>query len=169
MSNFSPPLVLGDKEFCYDLAQYLRDRLNERYQEERDKNTSLPDIIVVKNIRNFDDINIPLSEFPLLKVYRTSESYRPGTLYTTCRAAITYSVTYPDLKTLPDLMYWMSKQINFLIHEYNKSRKQLLPSKIQNQNYSAQYSLMANDLSQAVYPFLRFDIGFEDLYQNENF
>lgn len=169
MSNHNPPLILGKKEFCYDLAVFLRDRINERYAYERTLNPDLPDIVVVKNIRNFDDINIPLSEFPLLKVYRTTDTFKGGTLLDNARAAITYSVSYPNLETLPDLLYWMGKQINFLMHEYNKSHKHLFPTKIFNQTYTAQYALMANDLSQSVYPFLRFDIGFEDLYQNEDF
>jgi hypothetical protein len=63
-------------------------------------------------------------------------------------------------------MYWVGKQLNYLLQEYSQTTKDLLPPAANQQNYAANYMLTANELTNTIYPFLRFDIGFQDLYQN---
>jgi hypothetical protein len=161
-------LILGEKEYCYKLGSFLTDELNQAYERLRLRRpTELPKSIVVKTFRNFDDVNVPLSEFPLLKVYRSSEMFRPGTSFRDVTGTITYSVSYPDLRTLPDLLYWVSYKLHYLMEKYDLTVNEGLPQRDIQQNHNTQYLLTANELSQPIYPFLRFSFQFPDYYSQE--
>lgn len=155
-------LILGQTERCLKLASYLRDYLNQSYSNQVLVNTDLPEGIVVRSIRNYDDPHVPLSEFPLLKVYRNQDQFDRGGLSRNTSATITYSVSYPNLEELPDLLYWASYVVNKGLIQYNYETQHLeLPSP----NIS-QYLLTVNEITQAVYPFLRFQIRFLDQCMN---
>lgn len=157
-------LILGSSEYCLKLANYLRDYLNKSYAEQVLVNTELPSSIVVRSIRNYDDPHVPLSEFPLLKVYRNQDQFDRNGLSRNVNATITYSVSYPNLDELPDLLYWASYVINKALVQFNYEHQLLeLPSP----NIS-QYMLTVNEVTQAVYPFLRFQIRFLDQCMNFN-
>jgi hypothetical protein len=153
--------ILGNQEYCSKLAKYLADYLNQSYANEVTKNTELPSGIIVRSTRNWDDPSVPLSQFPLLKVYRNSDTFDRGGLSRDTTATITYSVSYPNLETLPDLLYWASYVINKGLIRYQYTNKSLIdfPSEQSNQ---AQYLLTVSESSNAVYPFLRFQIRFLD-------
>jgi hypothetical protein len=156
--------LLGENEYCRKLSEYLRDYINQKYKEKQEKNPSLPSGLIVRNTRNYDAVNVPLSEFPLLKVYRLRDKFkRAGTTTDPTDAAITYSVAYPDLDKLPDLLYWIGKQINLGLHSYQRSNNDLLPPAQDNRDYTVEYLLTANEQSQVVFPFLRVQIQFKDM------
>lgn len=158
-------LILGEQEYCYKLAHYLTKELNEAYGRERQKNPSLPNVYIVRSFRSYDDLGVPLSEFPLLKVYRNTDSFKPGTLFRgPCQGTITYSVSYPNLKELPDLMYWVSWQINKGLLKFFEDPLHQTPNKNLQNNFSSQYLISANEVTNAVYPFLRFTFNFFDYY-----
>ena len=155
--------LLGENEYCRKLACYLRDYINEQYRKAQEANESLPEGLIVRNVRNYDAVNIPLSEFPVLKVYRLRDRFKRASETTDpTDAAITFSVSYPDLDVLPDLLYWMGRQINLALHSYARREKSLLPPPQDNRDYVVEYLLTANEQIQAVFPFLRVQIQFKD-------
>ena len=156
--------LLGEDEYCRKLAAFLRDFINEKYAEERVSKPALPQGVIVRNIRNYDAVGVPLSEFPLLKVYRLRDRFKRASETTDFTdAAITYSVAYPDLDKLPDLLYWMGRQINLGLHSYQRRNKSLLPPAQENRDYTIEYLLTANEQNQVVFPFLRCQIQFKDM------
>ncbi len=142
----------------YDLASYLTKYLNESY----------PEKIVVRSFREFDDINVPISDFPLLKVYRTLDNYRRGTTYSVSTAVITYSLSFPDVRELPGILKWVADSINYLLLQYELDTRRCLP--LSNKyGYRAEYRLMSSELTRDVYPYLRFNILLlDDLTLDEN-
>lgn len=163
MSNTA--YLLGENEYCLKLASFLRDFINREYVKARTLNPELQEGLIVRNIRNYDAVNVPLSEFPLLKVYRLRDTFKRATETTDpTNAAITFSVAYPDLDKLPDLLYWVGKKINLALHSYSKSNLYLLPPpQDRNGDYTVEYLLTANEQLQVVYPFLRVAIQFKDM------
>ena len=156
--------LLGEDEYCRKLACFLRDFINEKYKEAQEENTDLPEGLIIRNIRNYDAVNVPLAEFPLLKVYRLRDRFKRASETTDpTDAAITYSVAYPDLDKLPDLLYWMGRQINLGLHSYQRRDKSLLPPAQDNRDYTVEYLLTANEQLQVVFPFLRIQIQFKDI------
>ena len=156
--------LLGEDEYCRKLACFLRDFINEKYKEAQEENTDLPEGLIIRNIRNYDAVNVPLAEFPLLKVYRLRDRFKRASETTDpTDAAITYSVAYPDLDKLPDLLYWMGRQINLGLHSYQRRDKSLLPPAQDNRDYTVEYLLTANEQLQVVFPFLRIQIQFKDM------
>ena len=159
--------LIGQEEYCYKLAVFLRDYINTKYNEAREVNTELPEGTIIRNIRNYDAVNIPLSDFPLLKVYRLRDTFKRASFTTDpTDAAITFSVAYPDLDRLPDLLYWMGRQLNMALHSYAKRDLHLLPPPQDNRDYVVEYLLTANEQMQVVYPFLRIQIQFKDMCSN---
>ena len=156
--------LIGEKEYCYKLAVFLRDFINAEYNKARDNNPNLPEGTIIRNIRNYDAVNVPLSDFPLLKVYRLRDRFARASYVTDpTDAAITFSVAYPDLDRLPDLLYWMGRKLNRGLHSYAKQDLQLLPPPQDNRDYTVEYLLTANEQMQVVYPFLRIQIQFKDM------
>jgi hypothetical protein len=159
--------LIGQEEYCYKLAVFLRDYINTKYNEAREVNPELPEGTIIRNIRNYDAVNIPLSDFPLLKVYRLRDTFKRASFTTDpTDAAITFSVAYPDLDRLPDLLYWMGRQLNMALHSYAKRDLHLLPPPQDNRDYVVEYLLTANEQMQVVYPFLRIQIQFKDICSN---
>jgi hypothetical protein len=159
--------LIGQEEYCYKLAVFLRDYINTKYNEAREVNPELPEGTIIRNIRNYDAVNVPLSDFPLLKVYRLRDTFKRASFTTDpTDAAITFSVAYPDLDRLPDLLYWMGRQLNMALHSYAKRDLHLLPPPQDNRDYVVEYLLTANEQMQVVYPFLRIQIQFKDICSN---
>jgi hypothetical protein len=157
--------MLYPNEYCRYLSLYLKDYLNSEYAQARLENPSLPDALIVRTAKEYDAINIPLSEFPLLKVYRGRDSYRKGTTIKDVSATLTYSLSYPELDVLPDLLTWVSEKLNYAFMAFQRDEKSLLytqnPSPL-----SVQYLLMANEQTRTVYPFLRADFTFRETSQS---
>jgi hypothetical protein len=155
-----PNLILGENhEYCWLLANFLRDRINEKYQEQVVKNPLLPQRVVVRGIRNYDDPSVTLPEFPLLKVFRNTDTYPGTTPYRTTAATITYSTSYSDLEELPDLLYWVSWAMHGSLVEFDYLHNNLFDMKARDV-IQVQYLLTA--VGNTAYPFLRANINFKD-------
>lgn len=112
---------------------------------------------IVNTYRTYDALNVPLSDFPLLCVYRITDTYRPFTLLSNCYGVITYSLSYPQLNDLPGVLKYVADTINVALIE---NELELPPNRTG--GYRAEYRLMKNDVIQSVYPFLRFTFGFTE-------
>lgn len=152
------------------LANYLYSFLTEQFDKEKEvSNGEIPqDTIIVRSIRNYDAFNVPLSEFPVLKVYKNRDIYRKGTFFRTSQGAITYSVSYPQLEVLPNLLDWVSYQINAGLIHYDKIEEDLLPMP-NNEPYSAEHLLTLQEQTQTAFPFIRFNVNFKNFCDHHNY
>ena len=160
-------LILGEHEYCQRLADHIRDSVNTQYfriveqRQALDPLTSFSKKIVIQTTRNFDDPSVPLSAFPLLKVFRNQDTFDGVTPYRMTSATISYSVAYPDLQELPDLLYWASWAINTALVEWSYDHNDTFDLKNNNRR-NFQYLLTVNEVTQAIYPFIRASIMFKD-------
>jgi len=152
------------------LANFLYTFLNDEFKKEIEvSNNEIPsDTIVVRSVKNYDAFNIPLSEFPLLKVYKNRDVYKKGTFFRTSEGTITYAVSYPQLDLLPNLLDWVSYKINSGLMHYAEIEQELLPNP-NNVGYTAEYLLSLNEQTSVVYPFLRFNINFKNFCDIEQY
>lgn len=158
--------LLGNNEYCINLANFLIENLNRKYRELREyklrqEGVNLPLDAVVRSVYNYDKINISLSECPVLKVYRTADAYKPGRTTSVTNARIAYILSLPDTDRLPDLLTWISKQINILLLEYQRTNRHLQP-RDDKVGYRCNYQILEINNLQAIYPFIVFDISFND-------
>jgi len=155
---------------CHNLAMHLAKELNSRYQKDSlEYNTKLaatnldrtidsvelynPNLKVIKSIRTYDAIEVPLDQFPLLKVYRESDITIPRTTFRTSNITITYNLTFQSLETLSGLLQYASQCFIDALMSYQLTHKSMLP--IDNQGgIFVDYGLQNNELIQATYPFL---------------
>lgn len=155
--------ILGDNEYCLRLATYLSDFLNKEYLEERVKNPSLPDVTIVKTVKNYDSIVNNLAEFPLLKIYRSQDTFKKGTNYRISTVTLTYSLSYPQLETIADSMYWISYKINEgLLHWDREVKGEFYATNPEPPSIS--YLMNASELLNTVYYFLRCSFRIRDSY-----
>jgi hypothetical protein len=150
------------------LADFLKTFLNEQFAKEiaASGNDIPANTQVVKTALNWDAPSTPLSDFPLLKVYKNNDFYKKGTLFRESTGTIVYCVSYPQLTVLPNLMDWVSFTLNKGLLYYDKAEQDLLPPP-NSDVYTCDYLIMVNDAINAVYPFLKFNIRFKNFCDSQ--
>jgi hypothetical protein len=144
-----------EDQACKALASYVGNGLNYLLRQS-DKSC-----IAVTDIEQYDAVNPDLSRFPLLKCYRTVDTYTSRTTGSTS-AVIAYCLTFPEQDKLPGVLRWVSAAINMMLRQYAQ-RHQHCPVKLKLEDeYRAEYRIMVNEVSSPVYAFLRFNISFEE-------
>lgn len=145
------------------LATFLRTFLNTQFAKEIvASNGEIPsNTVVIRGVTNWDDPSTPLTDFPLLKVYKNTDNFRKGTTFRESNGAVVYCISYPQLNVLPNLLDWMAYQINLGLLTYERTEQDIFPP-INNSGYVAQYLISVNEATQSIYPFLRFDINFKN-------
>jgi hypothetical protein len=140
------------------IAKYLFEYINKDYFSYIEAHPairqSLGDI-AIRTYKTYDAYGITNQEFPLLKVYRVSDSWKPGKLLRNSSISISYSLVLPQQDKLMPLLNWMSYEIN----------KHLLSPNCQvkiDPGVRVQYRTMINEVGQAIYSFLRADINITD-------
>ena len=140
------------------IAKYLYEYINKDYFSYIEANPSIRQSlgdIAIRTYRTYDAYGVTNQEFPLLKVYRVSDSWKPGKLLRNSSISISYSLVLPQQDKLMPLLNWISYEIN----------KHLLSSSCQvkiDPGVRVQYRTMINELGQAIYSFLRADINITD-------
>ena len=165
MSNF-----LTRPNSTQKLANYLKTFLNEQFEKEiLASNGSIgADTIIIRTVSNYDQIGCSLADLPLLKVYKNRDIFKKGTLFRTSQGTITYTVSYPQLDVLPNLLDWISYQINLGLMTYEMAENDLLPPP-NNEGYSSEYLLTLSEQTQQVFPFIRFNINFKNFCDQEQY
>lgn len=140
--------------FLLNLGKYIADGINSDYIKR------FPQEIAIREIIDYDAINIDISRFPLLKLYRQTDEYllEDGTRQT--KAIIAYCLTYPEQNRLPGLMKYMSKAINIMLDNYYYNHEQC-STNVMLANRSAEYRIMVSEVTNSIYPFLRFNFSFQ--------
>lgn len=140
------------------IAKYLYEYINKDYFSYIESNPSIRQSlgdIAIRTYRTYDAYGVTNPEFPLLKVYRVSDSWKPGKLLRNSSISISYSLVLPQQDKLMPLLNWISYEIN----------KHLLSPSCQvkiDPGVRVQYRTMINELGQAIYSFLRADINITD-------
>lgn len=140
------------------IAKYLFEYINKDYftyiESHPGLRQSLGDI-AIRTYKTYDAYGLANQEFPLLKVYRVSDNWKPGKLIRNSSISISYSLVLPQQDKLMPLLNWISYQINK--HLMNTSCQVKIEPGVR-----VQYRTMMNELGQAIYSFLRADINITD-------
>jgi hypothetical protein len=161
--------ILTQPNTTQRIANFLKDHLNEEFAKlVAIPNSGIPTgTTAIKSTRNYDDPSAPMSEFPLLKVYKNRDIFQKGSLFRTSQGTITYAVSYPQLQVLPSLLDWVSYEINHGLLMYARTDHHLLPPP-NNEQYVAEFLINANELTREAWPFLRFQINFKNFCDSPN-
>jgi len=148
-----PRLTTPNQDYVtFGLAQYLQTNINASY----------PSKVVIRSIRGYDAVNVPISDFPLLKVFRLYDNYKRNTEFSLSTGIITYSLSFPDVEQLPGILKWMADSINHYLLQYELDTfRTMLPTTNQF-GYRAEYRLTKDEITNSVYPYLRFNISLRD-------
>lgn len=147
----------NDEAISY-LAEYLFEYINKEFKSFIEANPGLRASLgdtAVRTYETYDTYQSPTTAFPLLKVYRVNDIWKPGKLTRTSNVSISYSLVVPKQDKIMPLLNWVSFQINKLL---------LTPSclvKIE-PGIRVQYRTMINEVGQNIYSFLRADITITD-------
>lgn len=151
--------ITPDKDEAINyLAEYLFEYINKEFKSFIEANpglrASLGDV-AVRNYRTYDAYEPSTTAFPLLKVYRVNDVWKPGKLIRESNVSISYSLVVPQQDKLMPFLNWISFQINQLL---------LSPScKVKVEpGVRVQYRTMMNEVGQNIYSFIRADITITD-------
>lgn len=140
------------------IAKYLFENINKDYfsyiEAHPGLRLSLGDI-AIRTYKTYDAYGLANQEFPLLKVYRVSDNWKPKKLIRSSSISISYSLVLPQQDKLMPLLNWVSYQINK--HLLNTSCQVKIDPGVR-----VQYRTMMNEVGQAIYSFLRADINITD-------
>lgn len=132
--------VFFEDDLVRKILLILKDRLN--YYGQKDFRINL-----VNGIRDFDTYNVPLTEFPLLKVFRTSDIFKPDTAKKISTIKIEYCLSYPNQENLSSVCNNINRYIHHII---NSLESQINLSIIKNDRQSA-YKIVGGANSQSVF------------------
>lgn len=141
-------------EFLLKLGRYIADGINHNYRN------YCPNEVAIRDIIDYDAVNVDISRFPLLKLYRQTDNYEQMDVGTT-KAIIAYCLTYPEQDRLPGLLKYMSKAINIMLDIYHYNHEEC-PSNVILEKRTAEYRIQVNEVTKAIYPFLRFNFSFRE-------
>ncbi len=129
---------------------YAISRLNGRLNRE---------YIAVRDIEQYDAVNPDLSRFPLVKVYRTVETFK-SRHERNVTAVLAYCLTFPNQNELPAALSWVSATTNLMLRQYALKSQNCPVSLKMEDEWRAEYRIMVNEVSSPVYAFLRFNFSF---------
>ena len=136
---FSDPVILK-------ILYFLRDRLNDLGQEYHKIN-------LVKGVRDYDSFNVPLTEFPLLKVYRVSDSFVPNCNKVISFVKVDYCLSYPQNENLSSVCNNITKYIHRVINRLDTEINLTVDKGASRQGG---YQILSNSNSQSVYAVISY-------------
>ena len=127
------------------ITDFVKQELNKKSQE-------VLNINLVNSVRYFDDPNVPLTDYPMLKVFRTTDLFFPQSTKQTSQLTLRYCLSYEQMDQIAPLTAIISKLLNSILNDsFSKIQIEIL-SKPQRAEYRTLYS---ENLS-AVYAFLNY-------------
>jgi hypothetical protein len=140
-------------KFLLKLGEYIAEGINPAYLEH------CPEEIAIRDIVDYDAVNIDVSRFPLLKLYRQTDNHFDSKRSRETKAIIAYCLTFPQQDRLPGLMQYMSKAINIMLDSFAYKHEHC-PENVILEDRNAEYRIMVNEATNSIYPFLRFNFTF---------
>lgn len=157
LTEISPP---ENDIFLLDLGAYIADGINYDYLSRYPSNEENNGSIAIREIVDYDIVNIDLSRLPLLKLYRLKDTFESMTSRDT-QGVIAYCLSYPQQDMLPGLMQYMSRSINVMLDCYAEDHEQCRSNVVIEQRIS-EYRIMLNTQTLETYPFLRVNFKFHE-------
>lgn len=155
-----------------NLGTFIKNTLNERGRAEFQRRPDhydgqIPN--VVNAMYPLDFPSVSNLEYPVLKLQRLScTSFRyggNGNGVRNCNISITYSVTHPVLKLIPNLLNWVDYHIQQMLLEYELAHPEKPVDKsLLYQADRSEYRTMVNNMTQVEYPFLRILVNLREDY-----
>jgi hypothetical protein len=140
-------------QLCLTLAKFFKEKVNKESQEKFGIN-------FVNGIRDWDDYNISLKEYPVLKVIRLSDIYQKSNDRLVSRILIRYVLSFPQQNKLGAICHEVGKILhNSLTDLYAKIGIELAENQ---RDIVIEYRTANNESSQAVYSFLNLQLTFLD-------
>lgn len=134
---------------CQTIADFLKEELNRN-------NPLKEEFTVVKSTRCYDAFNIPLQDFPVLKIFRTSTTYATANKRGVAALSGQYGLVLPDQERLLPVLHWIDEQIADAFRQtHYRINTFLVPGSLVRSNYRT----IISELGIPVYSFLRFDFN----------
>jgi hypothetical protein len=134
---------------CQTIADYLKEELN-RLNPLKDEFT------IVKSTRCYDAFNIPLQDFPCLKIYRISTNYGTQSKRGVASLSGQYGLIMPDQERLLPVLHWIDEQLADAFRQMHyRINTFLVPGSLVRSNYRT----LVSELGIPAYSFLRFDFS----------
>lgn len=86
------------------LARLIRDRIDRAYAEARRSRERL-----IQSVWFYDAYQIPLTEFPVLKVYRRDLNFQAQDVRSSS-IIISFAFANADIEAMPGLLYWVANE-----------------------------------------------------------
>jgi hypothetical protein len=86
------------------LALLIRDRVDRGYSQVRQSRERL-----IQSLWFYDAYQVPLTEFPLLKVYRRDLSFQAQDVRTSS-VVVNFAFANADIEAMPGLLYWVANE-----------------------------------------------------------
>lgn len=137
--------ILEDK-ILTELVTYIKDELN--------RNNPIENTTIVKSTRNYDAFNVPIQDFPLLKIYRQRTQYLNNNKRIS-NLQLQYGLVIPDQEKLLPYLNWVDNQINKALSQ-TVWRIDII---IDKNNKNCDYRVLMNELGIPIYSFLRFNFN----------
>lgn len=145
MNNYCEQNILEDK-ILTKIVTFIKEDLN--------RNNPIENTIIVKSTRNYDAFNIPVQDFPLLKIYRQRTQYINNNKRLSS-LQLQYGLVLPDQEKLVPYLNWVDNQINKILSQ-SIWRINVF---IDKNNKSCDYRVLLNELGIPIYSFLRFNFN----------
>lgn len=115
----------------------------------------LTKVVACRDTRSYDAIDLDLTCFPLLKVFRQKEQVDYAGV-TEVDLVIGYSMAFVDVDKLPGMMHWVARHIDAMLGFWsqidNACPFQILPK---DEKMNIEYRIMVDNLQNPVYTYLR--------------
>lgn len=154
-----------------NLAEFLKEGLNERgiaFMEKYAERFPHGFPAIVRSLYYAEQPNISIIENPSLCVYRLSCDsfrYKGGNGVRTCQVVIQYTLDYPNLESLPNILNWVDFHVHQLLLNYEyeefvagkpiQEDLRFIPDR-------TEYRTQVNVMTTESYPYLRWLIRLRD-------
>lgn len=154
-----------------NLGEFLKRELNKRGRTAMSKYAErfpngYPD--VVRTVWLAGQPNISTAEYPALKIYRSgcdALRYGQGNGTRYCQVVIEYSLVYPVLEQLPNLLNWVDHNVLQLLLDYEYSEfpgGKPIQEDLKFVKDRSEYRTGISQLTQEEFPFIRFLVRLRD-------
>lgn len=119
----------------------------------------LSKLVMCRDTRSYDAVNVPLSCFPLVKVFRQKERVDSSGVVEV-DLTIGYAMSFTDEDKLPGGMHWVARHIDAMLGFWsqidNSCPFQILPK---DEKMNIEYRIMVDNLQNPVYTYLRITLS----------
>lgn len=140
------------------LGQYIKEQLNERLPIEYKRQGWK----VVNSLYLIDMPQIPLTDYPVLKVFRLTSTSNRNRTTSNSLIRISYSISYASISHLPNYINWVRKQLDEILLEWSQRLDNPMYSKLTFLDDRYEFNTSISSLNSQVFNFLNVLINLLD-------